>query len=283
MSDAVRERFRGCLLGGAVGDALGAPVEFMSHAEIVRRFGANGIRDYAPAYGMSGAITDDTQMTLFTAEGLLRAHVRGCMRGLTTYAGVTDHAYLRWLETQGVKSPLEIGRDGWLWGIKALHHRHAPGNTCMSSLKAKRTFGEPALNDSKAAVASCAWRQSDCSVALAACGAPSSLLQYWRRHDCYDGIANCGVMLRVQPLVTGLATCLRERMREVTPCKLENDQQNNSAGSWLTRNGRMCGPLIRQMRVENRESRQFAHPMIKCRHRNFSRHPLENTAIGSVT
>jgi len=43
VSDAVRERFRGCLLGGAVGDALGAPVEFMGHAEILRRFGAAGI------------------------------------------------------------------------------------------------------------------------------------------------------------------------------------------------------------------------------------------------
>ncbi|WP_373456557.1 ADP-ribosylglycohydrolase family protein [Cobetia sp. Dlab-2-U] len=33
-------RFRGCLLGGAVGDALGAPVEFLSHEEIQARFGS---------------------------------------------------------------------------------------------------------------------------------------------------------------------------------------------------------------------------------------------------
>lgn len=149
MSDAVRERFRGCLLGGAVGDALGAPVEFMGHAEILRRFGAAGIRDYVPAYGRLGAITDDTQMTLFTAEGLLRAHVRGCMRGLTTYPGVIDHAYLRWLETQGVGAPVEIGRDGWLWAIKDLHFRRAPGNTCLAALESKRSCGEPARNDSK--------------------------------------------------------------------------------------------------------------------------------------
>src|SRR5690606_17187332 len=32
----VRGRFLGCLLGGAVGDALGAPVEFMKRAEILR-------------------------------------------------------------------------------------------------------------------------------------------------------------------------------------------------------------------------------------------------------
>jgi len=146
---ATRERFRGCLLGGAVGDALGAPVEFMSHREIVRKYGPEGLRDFVPAYGRPGSITDDTQMTLFTAEGLLRAHVRGCMRGVTTYAGVTDHAYLRWLETQGQTASIEIGRDGALWGIKELHARRAPGNTCLSALIAKQHLGDPALNDSK--------------------------------------------------------------------------------------------------------------------------------------
>ena len=68
----VQARFLGCLLGGAAGDALGAPVEFMSRAEILRRFGPKGIAQYAPAYGGLGTITDDTQMTLFTAEGLIR-------------------------------------------------------------------------------------------------------------------------------------------------------------------------------------------------------------------
>lgn len=149
MTVSMRDRFRGCLLGGAVGDALGAPVEFMGYAEIARRFGAGGIRDYVPAYGRLGSITDDTQMTLFTAEGLLRAHVRDCMRGLTTYAGVTDHAYLRWLDTQGEKATVEIGRDGWLWGVGDLHYRRAPGNTCVSALRAKQSFGDPARNDSK--------------------------------------------------------------------------------------------------------------------------------------
>ncbi len=93
-------RYRGCLLGGAVGDALGASVEFLSLGEIRARFGAAGIRDYAPAYGRIGAITDDTQMTLFTAEGLLRAHNRGTQKGIVHTPTVVHHAYLRWLETQ---------------------------------------------------------------------------------------------------------------------------------------------------------------------------------------
>jgi ADP-ribosylglycohydrolase len=94
--DAVRSKFVGCLLGGAVGDALGAPVEFMSRSEIQRRFGRNGVTTYASAYGGTGKITDDMQMTLFTAEGLLCAWVRNQLKGISTYSGVTAHAYLRW-------------------------------------------------------------------------------------------------------------------------------------------------------------------------------------------
>jgi ADP-ribosylglycohydrolase len=35
--------FSGCLIGGGVGDALGAPVEFMSLSEIIRKFGPDGM------------------------------------------------------------------------------------------------------------------------------------------------------------------------------------------------------------------------------------------------
>jgi ADP-ribosylglycohydrolase len=68
----MRDRYRGCMLGGAIGDALGAGIEFLSMAEICRRHGPARATGYMPAYGRTGAITDDTQMTLFTAEGLLR-------------------------------------------------------------------------------------------------------------------------------------------------------------------------------------------------------------------
>jgi ADP-ribosylglycohydrolase len=69
-----RSRFLGCLYGLAVGDALGAPVEFLSKKEIHRRFGKEGIRDFAPwASFPPGSYTDDTQMSLATAIGCIRA------------------------------------------------------------------------------------------------------------------------------------------------------------------------------------------------------------------
>jgi len=149
----VQSRFRGCLLGGAVGDALGAPVEFMKRSEILRRFGPKGITQYAPAYGGLGTITDDTQMTLFTAEGLIRGWVRGCFKGMTTYSGVTAHAYLRWLQTQGRRPSCDIdfGSDepGWLFQQPQLHNRRAPGKTCLSALQGMQSLGEAARNNSK--------------------------------------------------------------------------------------------------------------------------------------
>jgi ADP-ribosyl-[dinitrogen reductase] hydrolase len=83
----------GCMLGGAVGDALGAPVEFMSLAEIGREFGLGGICDYASDYGQLGAIADDTQMTLSTAGGLIRAQVRLERKGICNPAAMVHHAY----------------------------------------------------------------------------------------------------------------------------------------------------------------------------------------------
>jgi len=104
--DPIRRRWRGCLLGGAVGDALGAPVEFMSLAEIRERFGPSGIVDYTTAFERPGTITDDTQLMLFTGDGLLRTHIKQSLEGNANVAVVVSHAYQRWLMTQGSTSTL---------------------------------------------------------------------------------------------------------------------------------------------------------------------------------
>ncbi|MEU8250335.1 ADP-ribosylglycohydrolase family protein [Nonomuraea sp. NPDC048916] len=137
---ALRSRVRGCLLGGAIGDALGAPVEFDSIATIRRDHGRAGLTNLAPDWrGQIGLITDDTQMTLFTVEGLIRAHVRTRERGFgggeTT---VVRNAYLRWLDTQKHRFPPPadaLVRTGWLRRQTWLYSRRAPGNTCLSGLR----------------------------------------------------------------------------------------------------------------------------------------------------
>ncbi|MEU3352526.1 ADP-ribosylglycohydrolase family protein [Streptomyces sp. NPDC037389] len=129
-----RSRVRGCLLGGAIGDALGAGIEFDSLEAIRAAHGPAGVTDYVPAYGRRGAVTDDTQMTLFTVEGLIRAHVRRDTGAWHPPADV-HRAHLRWAATQEGWGPDERVRDaGWLAGQDWLYARRAPGGACLSGL-----------------------------------------------------------------------------------------------------------------------------------------------------
>jgi ADP-ribosylglycohydrolase len=146
------EYFRGCLLGGAVGDALGWPVEFKSYEDIKKKFGQWGIQDLICFESGKAEITDDTQMTLFTAEGILRAETRGREKGICNPASVVYYAYLRWLSTQGYESPInkEGIYDGWLINVEELQAVRAPGNTCLSALiSGKQAAMDKPINNSK--------------------------------------------------------------------------------------------------------------------------------------
>jgi len=141
------ERITGCLLAGAIGDALGSPVEFMALDHIREDFGPEGIRDFTERGDRTGQVTDDTQMTLFTAEGLLLA-LRDEDDSLDGLTRSVWQSYLRWLQTQGVDRAAT--QRGLLLEIPRLHEPRAPGMTCMSALRSGR-MGRPdaPLNDSK--------------------------------------------------------------------------------------------------------------------------------------
>jgi len=146
---ASRRMIRGCMLGGAVGDALGAPVEFLRVRDIESIFG-DAVDDYVEFGDGTGSITDDTQMALFTAEGILRGAVRSREKGICGARGVLHYAYLRWLKTQAtcVKAWDEALNSGWLIKEKQLFSRRAPGMTCISALQ-ETPVGETAKNNSK--------------------------------------------------------------------------------------------------------------------------------------
>lgn len=147
-NDAQHDAIRGCMLGGAVGDALGAPIEFMSKLAIMQKYGNGGVQDYVEFADGTGAITDDTQMALFTAEGILRACVRGHERGICGVSSVVSGAYQRWLKTQGFSPEDKYGNldNGWLIKEKQLFSSRAPGMTCLSALEENALH---AKNDSK--------------------------------------------------------------------------------------------------------------------------------------
>lgn len=149
------DNYAGCLLGGAIGDALGAPIEFMSLPSILAKYGENGVCNYVEFSDNIGRFTDDTQMTLFTAEGLLRYINRGIIRGIGgAYVQIVHNSYLRWLHTQhgwnSDKPSLSDNLEGWLLTNKLLFKRRSPGNTCLSALRSMKCGSiEYPINDSK--------------------------------------------------------------------------------------------------------------------------------------
>lgn len=146
MKDILTDKARGSLVGGAAGDALGYAVEFNRLHEILSLYGPDGIRNYELDARGIARISDDTQMTLFTAEGLLSAYAADPHPTQEDILKHMQDAYLAWFETQtAFQLPLP---SSWLTHIKDLWSRRAPGNTCLSALSALQN-GKPVHNDSK--------------------------------------------------------------------------------------------------------------------------------------
>lgn len=163
------DKIRGSLIGGAAGDALGYPVEFHSESSIFARYGKKGIQEYAldPSSGKA-LISDDTQMTLFTANGILVADTRISLHGIGGDSNFCiANAYQDWLRTQEISFEESRKRQkrypkghlssfSWLSDVPELYSRRAPGNTCLAALRQQRSgkgfsgdFLDHPQNDSK--------------------------------------------------------------------------------------------------------------------------------------
>ena len=106
------DKYRGCLVGGAAGDALGYAVEFWGEEHIFSRYGERGITEYELDAKGVAHFSDDTQMTLFTANGLLLGTTRGMTRGIMgPYESYVGYCYGDWYRTQTERYPLDEGRS----------------------------------------------------------------------------------------------------------------------------------------------------------------------------
>lgn len=156
------DKFTGCILGGALGDALGYPVEFLTQDQIFAKYGKKGITspDIDKIAG-AAIVSDDTQMTLFTAEGIMWADALGAGKELSSYTTYVFYAYQRWLYTQEKMIASReyahvLDKDSefpsMLMG-KDMCVKRAPGETCLSALKQAADHGygrlTKAINNSK--------------------------------------------------------------------------------------------------------------------------------------
>ena len=146
------DKIRGSLIGGAAGDALGYPVEFSNEKEIFSQYGKEGITDFSLIHGRA-LVSDDTQMTLFTANGLLYATTRWFLNGLLgPYPDYIFMAYRNWYQTQTENYPIKENprKCCWILNEPRMFARRAPGNTCLSAIASgKKGNLENPINDSK--------------------------------------------------------------------------------------------------------------------------------------
>jgi len=98
VNDELISRIKGALFGLAVGDALGAPVEFMTSGEIKTKFGV--LKEMVGGGWLRlkpGQVTDDTDMSLCVARAI-------CHKGEWDLTGIADN-FASWLKTK----PVDVG------------------------------------------------------------------------------------------------------------------------------------------------------------------------------
>ena len=134
----LKDAYEGCIVGGAAGDALGYPVEFLTFDRIRQYYGPKGIQTFSLTGGVA-EFSDDTQMTLFTVDGLRQGICRAEAKGISAKPEVyISWAYQDWLRTQYGKESRYSGFTDLFREEPGLYAWRAPGNTCLSALTAQR-------------------------------------------------------------------------------------------------------------------------------------------------
>lgn len=178
------DKYRGCLLGGAAGDALGYAIEFDREEAIAARYGSRGIRNYRLDKRGLAPFSDDTQMTLYTANSLLcslaalsaqasggaqassgaqasggtqasgGAQASGDAPALVSPTALAAYApaqmaqfYVEWMYTQVSPYPLAEPK-AWISNLPELFASRAPGITCLNACEAMAS-GAKVVNNSK--------------------------------------------------------------------------------------------------------------------------------------
>jgi len=188
------DRVYASLLGGAIGDALGYPVEFWS-ADQIFVAEPGGVRRFLPTPdGSLGVVSDDTQMTLFTVEAIVAHLASGESSALLRDREAV--AYLDWYDTQGHAWAGGSGGSGGsaLRALPWLRVRRAPGMTVMGSLE------RAALTPSGVSVADAVNDSKGCGTVMRS--APFGLVMAWSPQTAYDHAAAASRVTHGHPAAT---------------------------------------------------------------------------------
>ena len=136
-----RSAYRGCLLGLAVGDAMGYTVNSHSLEEIREDYGPNGLQGYDPVNGYAD-ITSCTQLAAFTANGLLYGLTMGRSRGtMSPFINYIARSHWEWACSQAMMDrPARTAC--WLFREKEMCRRHCI-DTRMKEVILRKQFGTP--------------------------------------------------------------------------------------------------------------------------------------------
>lgn len=110
------DKIKGVLIGGAVGDALGYSIEFKTNIR------DKEVKKYP---NDEGIISDDTQMSMFTANAIIWKIARFRLKGINV--PIEDAAYLGyqdWLDTQTKRERKEL--IAWIKDLEKLNVQRAP-------------------------------------------------------------------------------------------------------------------------------------------------------------
>ncbi|GAB3127779.1 ADP-ribosylglycohydrolase family protein [Glaciibacter psychrotolerans] len=187
---SLADRIQGCLIGGAVGDALGYPVEFSTLDSITARVGPAGVREFLAHPGAPlGAVSDDTQMTLFTADALTRRTGDVSVRSLMV------DAYRDWHVTQTTTTPATAAlsrrhsspvlQEPWLFA------QRAPGLTIMAALQAMPE------NASVEVIPDATNQSKGCGTVMRS--APFGLVPSWTPEEAYEHAAQASAITHGHP------------------------------------------------------------------------------------
>lgn len=128
---------RGCLLGMAVGDAMGYSVDKMHWEEICENYGPNGLLGYDLANGTADG-TSYTQLAAFLCNGLLLGLTRGNPAYYSRYIAL---AAQEWAKSQQMRGTPERTAC-WVAQVGAMRRRHCMDTRMLDALT-RPTLGTP--------------------------------------------------------------------------------------------------------------------------------------------